>query len=623
MRRWLCCVPVFLATWFVTRTAVATAVGMPHGHGLPIVVANDNRTPAGSLKDGVLRLRLVASLAQWYPEADDGPSAQVVAFAEEGKAPQVPAPMIRVPEGTRVEATIRNALTDSTLWIHWLSTRPSDASDSVPILPGESRTVRFDAGLAGTYMYRAVVGARGVPRPNEREQLVGAFVIDPMGARAADRVFVMNIWGQAGDSALKRPHREILAINGKSWPYTEPLNAATGDTLPWRVINGTVRTHPMHLHGFYFRVDARGSMLRDTTFAPDQRRMAVTEDMNAFSTMAMTWVPERPGNWLFHCHISFHVMAESRLDAPAHDMHSADPRRHMAGLVLGIAVKADADYRDVVRGEARRISLFVNEGKPRGISPRALSFVEQRGDRAPAPDSVEIPGSMLVLTRGKPTDIAVTNRLREPTSVHWHGIELESFSDGVAGWSGGQKRLAPVIGPGETFTARLTLPRAGTFMYHTHLNDVEQLSSGMYGAIVVLEPGQRFDPATDHLYVAGWEADVANKRARTVINGDSTGPRRMLRAGVPHRFRFVNIGPANRLVFELRRGSDPAEWTASAKDGAALPSSQRVAARALRVLNVGETFDAELTPPSGEYLLVVKFPAANGPVVYRQRLIFE
>ena len=52
--------------------------------------ANDNRIPAGELKDGILTLRLELTSGNWYPEADDGPSMKIEAFAEEGKAPQIP-----------------------------------------------------------------------------------------------------------------------------------------------------------------------------------------------------------------------------------------------------------------------------------------------------------------------------------------------------------------------------------------------------------------------------------------------------------------------------------------------------------------------------------------------------
>jgi len=81
----------------------------------PTVVANDNRHPAGTLHDGVLTIHLVAAPARWYPEADNGPFVDVPVLSEEGSPPQIPAPLIRVPLGTTVEATVRNSLADSTI----------------------------------------------------------------------------------------------------------------------------------------------------------------------------------------------------------------------------------------------------------------------------------------------------------------------------------------------------------------------------------------------------------------------------------------------------------------------------------------------------------------------------
>ena len=67
---------------------------------LPTVHPNDNRVPAGRLRAGVLTIRLVVRMARWYPEAKDGPSTDVATFAEEGHAPEVPGPLIRVPDST-------------------------------------------------------------------------------------------------------------------------------------------------------------------------------------------------------------------------------------------------------------------------------------------------------------------------------------------------------------------------------------------------------------------------------------------------------------------------------------------------------------------------------------------
>jgi FtsP/CotA-like multicopper oxidase with cupredoxin domain len=578
------------------------------------VVPNDNREPAGRLRAGVLTVRLDVVRAEWRPEADSGPGITVEAFAEAGKPPRIPGPLLRVPTGTTIVATVTNTLPDSTVTVFGLVARPADstARAGVAIPPGQSREVRFQAGAPGTYLYWGRVGVQS--DSVEREQLAGAFVVDSAGGPHRDRVFVMNIWGSPVDSVT---FQNALAINGRSFPYNERVQATVGDTLRWRVINATGRGHPMHLHGFYFAIGAVGDPWGDTVYAPADRRMVVTETMRPGQTMDLAWTPDRDGNWLFHCHITFHVAPPFARFTPsasadtgmASETMSHDPRMHMAGLALGITVSPPRGYRAAARERPRALRLLVQEGRPRLHAARALGYVLERG-ADPARDSVEIPGSVLVLTRGEPTDITVVNRLAEPTGVHWHGIELESYSDGVVGWSGSGDRLAPRIAPGDSFTARLTLPRAGTFMYHTHLNDLVQLTSGLYGAIVVLEPGRTLDPATDHVLVAGW--DGAEGTPWIVVNGDSAPPPLTLAAGVTHRFRLVNIGSAGRLGFKLERAGASVTWRRVAKDGADLPPAQVREHAAQERLDVGETMDVVLAAPApGSYRLTVGYGLAE------------
>ena len=165
----------------------------------------------------------------------------------------------------------------------------------------------------------------------------------------------------------------------------------------------------------------------------------------------------------------------------------------MNGLVLGVTVGGRPAPTSAWR-PAQRFRLFVQSDSVSGDRDRRFSYVLQRGAE-PKRDSVEYPGPVLVLTRGRPTSIEVVNRTQEATSVHWHGIEVESYYDGVAGWSGTPGRTAPAIKPGQSFEARLTPRRAGTFMYHTHLDDIRQQYGGLVGALVVLEPGHQWDPA--------------------------------------------------------------------------------------------------------------------------------
>jgi FtsP/CotA-like multicopper oxidase with cupredoxin domain len=586
--------------------------------GVPAVVANDNRVAAGRMRGDTLAIRLVVERAMWRPEAASGPAIEVAAFAEEGRAPRIPGPLMRVRTGATIVATVRNALPDSTISIHGLLARPAATDDSIVLRPGESRTVRFAAGAPGTYLYAAMLGKRDFDNTDETDAASGAIVVDPAGGSPPDRILMINIWGRTLDSTT---YRNALAINGKSWPWDERMQMTVGDTVRWRVINASVRNHPMHLHGFFFDVTARGNQLADTLYAAGDRRSVVTEGMRAYTTMDMAFVPDRPGNWLFHCHIGFHVVPDARLDPPGpadHDRMSDDPAVHMAGLVVGLTVRPRAGAAPPDRSAARRLRLYVDEGTRRGRARRALGFVLQQGDRPPAADSLERSSSLLVLTRGEPTDITVLNRLGESAAIHWHGVELESYSDGVPGWSGAGSAVAHMIPARDSFVAHLTLPRAGTFMYHTHLNDFEQLTSGLYGGIIVLEPGQRYDPARDHIFVAGWDG-AENRPPHLLVNGDSAPPPLVLAADVPHRFRFVNIGVAVRFRIAIVRDSALQRWRPLAKDGADLPAARAVAGPARQVIEVGETFDAEFSSGPGEYRLVFSTPAGT---LYERRLIF-
>jgi CopA family copper-resistance protein len=103
-----------------------------------------------------------------------------------------------------------------------------------------------------------------------------------------------------------------------------------------------------------------------------------------------------------------------------------------------------------------------------------------------------IPAPTLKLREGDTVTIRVTNRLREATSIHWHGIILPYQMDGVPGIS------FPGIPPGETFTYQFRLEQTGTYWYHSHSGMQEQ--TGMYGALIV-EPRDADPIRADRDYV--------------------------------------------------------------------------------------------------------------------------
>lgn len=584
--------------------------------GSPRVFPNDNRLPAGILKQGVLTLRLVVRLAEWCPDDPAGPCVVVPAFAEEGGPPQIPAPLIRVPEGTILDVTVTNALADTGLTVYGLADRPGARPDSARLAAGESRVFRFRAGAAGSFQY----GARTETRPYvasetlEETQLGGALIVDAAGAAPDDRVFVISIWDQPEDTAAGRPARSILAMNGRSWPFTERLAYTAGDSVHWRVVNASRHVHPMHMHGFYFRVTAVGTPRQDSLYPAAEERLVVTESMLPLSSFAMAFQPSEEGNWLFHCHLIYHIGPDVELTWPDGTPPPDHATHHMAGLVLGFSVAPRPGTPPDSRANPTRHRVVVRERPEPGAFNGVLMTYALDGAGEAGP--LITPAPMLVLYRNAPTDVTVVNRLAAPTAIHWHGLELESASDGVAGWSRTGARGFEPIAPGDSFVAHLRQRRAGTFIYHTHLNEAVQFTSGLYGPLIVLEPGQRFDPVTDHVILAGRDGE----EGPVLLNGDSLPPPMRWSAGIPHRIRLINIMPYGRFTWRLRAGDSLATWRALARDGADLPSGQQRTGPAVTVLDVGETADFELPPSAvGSYRLDLTPP--NKPVAAIQPIV--
>jgi FtsP/CotA-like multicopper oxidase with cupredoxin domain len=594
---------------------------------VPAATANDNRVVAGRLVDGVLTLRLVARRVRWRPDGPDGCALDVHAFAEEGKRARIPGPLVRVRSGTEVRVSVRNAL-PTAVWVRGLQDRVDSTLDSAEVAPNATRTFAFRATAPGAWYYWAGVAGARVPVSGADGQLVGALVVDPPGGvPRADRVFVMTRWTPNGELGTRT--FQLNAVNGLSWPQTERLTYTVGDSVRWHVINASDELHMMHLHGFYFRVETRGDAAHDSALARRQRNTVVTTATRRGEWITIVWSPDRSGNWLFHCHIVAHMSAAQRLDrmpgaraAPSRASRAAHDHatESMAGLLLGVTVRPSSDAIAVAGGARagaprpeRALQLFA-DARPRVFGERpGFGFVLQEGEHAPAADSIRIPGTPLLLTRGEPARVVVHNRLTTPIGVHWHGIELESFYDGVGGWSGAGRSLAPMIAPGDSFEARFTPPRAGTFIYHVHNEHGEELASGLYGALLVLEPGATYDARTERLLViaTGGPGDDAPQ----FINGEASPDTIALVAGTRYRLRVVDISANDAHALTLRApGTELATWRVLARDGRDLPSEQTAPQAARENTAAGVTRDFEFTPAGpGDYALGVALIVAGRP----------
>jgi FtsP/CotA-like multicopper oxidase with cupredoxin domain len=128
-----------------------------------------------------------------------------------------------------------------------------------------------------------------------------------------------------------------------------------------------------------------------------------------------------------------------------------------------------------------------------------------------------VPGPVIRATAGDHIRITIVNHLPEPTTIHWHGLEVPTDNDGVPPLG-----MKP-IQPGQSYTYDFTLhdEDAGTHWYHSHYDDLKQVGGGMYGAFLVdPRPGtpeyQAMQPMqVDQLMI------VANLDGYYVINGKS------------------------------------------------------------------------------------------------------
>lgn len=169
------------------------------------------------------------------------------------------------------------------------------------------------------------------------------------------------------------------------------------------------------------------------------------------------------------------------LSGPALALPSSSRRRFVQGLAAGgVLAGAGASFADrawsrdgeTATGSAPALrgtefDLFIAESPVNFTGkPRIATTVNG-----------SIPAPTLRWREGDTVTIRVTNRLRERTSIHWHGIILPFEMDGVPGIS------FPGIAPGETFTYRFKVTQSGTYWYHSHSGMQEQ--TGVYGALVI------------------------------------------------------------------------------------------------------------------------------------------
>lgn len=590
-----------------------------------VIVANDNRTPAGRIEGSTLSVEIDAVRGRWSPDGPGTRAAVVDAFAQRGHAPVVPGPLLRVPEGTDIRIRVRN-LVGKPLIVHDLGDLPSRGDHPFTLASGATRVVSLHAATAGTYAYWASTSKAGIEKRWAEDALLsGVIVVDPPGIHADDRIFVLAVWSGAHRKDGKPSFIESIdTINGRSYPATERLSYRQGQTVTWRLVNLSPETHPMHLHGFPFAVLARGNG-RSVWAVTDERE--VTERLPSHGTAVVQWTADRPGAWMFHCHIVYHAAPhepdavlfagklEKHLDFDAvhlklgRDM-SMDTM--MGGMILSVnVVPRDASARAAAVTPERRLQLAVEpvpgerEDASKNLYPGFRFALSENGVPVESSSHGAPP---IVLARGVPVGISVIDRLDEPTAVHWHGMDLQdSYFDG-GGLRDPSGRPSAMVMPGKTFEASFTPTRAGTFMYHTHMDDMWQLPAGLAGPLIVLNPGERFDPVTDHIVMIT-QPRSENDWGKVAVNGDLQPAPIAMTAGTHQRIRLLNMtafqtDAVARIVPSAAITFTP--WELIAVDGLALATPRTVIPATGVQFTVGQTKDVTFTAPApGTYTLEI------------------
>lgn len=258
------------------------------------------------VEDGVKVFELTAKAVKWT--LTDG--VEATAFTYNGT---VPGPLIRVTEGDRVRVIVKNELPEPTT-IHWHGVEVPNAMDGVPgvtqdpIQPGATFMYEFTAQPAGTFMYHShydgdvQVGAG----------LYAPFIIDPKEPEATppavDKTLMISEWRiNDGRTYAAMPmsgsEPNYFTINGKAFPSTETITVKKGDVVRLRLIGIGQFIHPMHLHGFSFKVVA-------TDGHPVPEAAQLTKDTLSVAPgerYDIEFVADQPGQWMLHCHILHHT----------------------------------------------------------------------------------------------------------------------------------------------------------------------------------------------------------------------------------------------------------------------------------------------------------------------------
>ena len=211
-----------------------------------------------------------------------------------------------------------------------------------------------------------------------------------------------------------------------------------------------------------------------------------------------------------------------------------------------------------------------------------------------------LPGPLIKTRLGDRLIVHFTNELKEPTTVHWHGVRVPIEMDGVPDVS------QPEVKQGESFTYDFVVRDAGLYWYHPHVMSAAQVGFGLYGALLVEDPADGVDVADQVTLVLSDISFDAKGQLEPADSGGSAGMvfgregdyllvngrhRPVLRArpGAPQRWRIVNAAKSRFFYLEL----EGQNFTVIGVDGGL---QERPVTNDILLVTPGERVDVIVTP---------------------------
>jgi manganese oxidase len=262
------------------------------------------------------------------------------------------------------------------------------------------------------------------------------------------------------------------------------------------------------------------------------------------------------------------------------------------GYDLGVAGKPQPT------GQVREFQLVAKEATweiAPGVAVPAITYNGQ------------VPGPTIRVTEGDTLRVTLSNELAQATAIHWHGLHVPNAMDGVPPYT------QPAIEPGQRFTYEFVASHAGTFMYHSHLNAVEQIDRGLYGALIIdpaTTPPARFDKEFTML-LSAWDTTAMLATGHAMPGGGAMPGQTGGMGGMAMAYNYFTINgkafPANEAwtvregellrvrIINISNLAHPMhlhgqDFTVVAKDGEPIRADLQQTMNTLSV-DAGETYD--------------------------------